>query len=167
MIKNHTEFSLDTICSISHDLRKNGKTVAFTHGAFDLFHIGHLTLLEDTKKAADFLIVMVECDKNVTSYKKYPRPIISEEHRVGIVGNCECVNIAFVNNEPMGKDLYTLLYREIKPSFVAIGREYGYADAIEEQTSRADIMLRRFTRRQKAFTSTTEIIDRIVQSHRD
>lgn len=44
--------------------------VGFTTGVFDLFHVGHLNLLERCKSMCDYLIVAVCGDDYVTQIKK-------------------------------------------------------------------------------------------------
>ena len=44
--------------------------VGFTTGVFDLFHIGHLNLMERCKEQCDYLIVAVCGDDYVEQIKK-------------------------------------------------------------------------------------------------
>jgi len=74
--------ALETLFRLTHDLRKNGKIIGFTHGAFDLFHSGNLRFLKDSSKLCDFLIVGVESDQNIPGYKSQNRPVIQENDRV-------------------------------------------------------------------------------------
>lgn len=63
---------------------KKGYQVGYTTGVFDLFHIGHLNILENAKKQCDYLIVGVSTDELVQSYKS-KTPVIPFEERIKIV----------------------------------------------------------------------------------
>lgn len=65
--------------------------VGFTTGVFDLFHVGHLNLLERCKKQCDYLIVAVCGDDYVTQVKKKV-PVIPEDERIRIIGALKCVD---------------------------------------------------------------------------
>ena len=60
------------------------KTVGYTTGVFDLFHIGHLNILRNAKSMCDHLIVGVTIDELVEQRKK-KRPIIPFIERVEIL----------------------------------------------------------------------------------
>jgi glycerol-3-phosphate cytidylyltransferase len=71
------------------------KTV-ITYGTFDLFHIGHLKLLQRIKNLGDKLIVVVSTDEfNATKGKKI---IIPYEQRAEIVANIKCVDLVIPEN---------------------------------------------------------------------
>lgn len=59
------------------------KTVVYTSGTFDMFHINHLRLLEYARGLGDILIVGVNTDDLVKSYKD--APVIPFEERITIV----------------------------------------------------------------------------------
>ena len=65
--------------------------VGITTGVFDLFHIGHLNLLERCKKQCDYLIVAV-CDDDYVRNIKNKEPVFSLEERVRIIGALKCVD---------------------------------------------------------------------------
>ena len=66
------------------------KTI-LTYGTFDMFHIGHLKLLQRLKKLGDRLIVAVSSDEfNEIKGKKV---IISYNQRAEIVENIKCVDM--------------------------------------------------------------------------
>lgn len=71
------------------------KTV-LTYGTFDLFHIGHLTLLERLREMGDRLVVGVSSDEfNAIKGKK---TVIPFEDRCRIVAGLRCVDLAFPEN---------------------------------------------------------------------
>ena len=66
------------------------KKVVITYGTFDMFHIGHLKLLQRLKKLGDELIVAVSTDEfNVLKGKKV---MIPYAQRAEIVSNIKCVD---------------------------------------------------------------------------
>ena len=69
--------------------------IGYTQGTFDMFHIGHLNLLERAKQLCDFLIVGINSDDLVKSYKK-KTPIINETDRCRIVSSLKVVNDAAI-----------------------------------------------------------------------
>jgi len=66
------------------------KVRVFTSGSFDLFHIGHLNILERSAALGDELIVGVSTDELIQHYKGMP-PIIPFEQRIRIVSSLKCV----------------------------------------------------------------------------
>ena len=60
------------------------KVIGYTQGTFDMFHIGHLNLIKNAKRHCDYLIVGVNDDDLVESYKN-KRPIVPLNERVEIV----------------------------------------------------------------------------------
>ena len=68
------------------------ETVGYTTGVFDLFHIGHLRLLQRAKSRCDRLIVGVSTDELVQSYKN-KKPVIPFEERSEIVAALKCVDV--------------------------------------------------------------------------
>lgn len=58
--------------------------IGFTQGTFDTLHHGHINLLRNAKKYVDYLIVGVNTDDLVNSYKN-TITVIKTENRVKIV----------------------------------------------------------------------------------
>lgn len=70
--------------------------IVITYGTFDLFHIGHLKLLQRIKNLGDKLIVAVSTDEFNTLKGK--KTIIPYEQRVEIVSNIKCVDMVIAEN---------------------------------------------------------------------
>lgn len=66
------------------------KIKVFTSGSFDLFHIGHLNILEKSAALGDELIVGVSTDELIEHYKGM-KPIVPFEQRFRIVSALKCV----------------------------------------------------------------------------
>lgn len=84
-----------------------------------MFHIGHLNLINAAKQNCDYLIVGVNSDTLVQSYKK-KTPIINEVYRAEIVRNLkavdECLIVSTLDKEA--------ILREIKFDAVFIGDDW-------------------------------------------
>lgn len=65
--------------------------VGYTQGVYDMFHIGHLNLINHAKEQCDVLIVGVNSDDLVQEYKK-KKPVIGENERRFIVDNIKAVD---------------------------------------------------------------------------
>lgn len=67
----------------------------YTQGVYDMFHIGHLNLINNAKKYCDYLIVAVNGDELVEKYK-CKKPVIPQEERRYIVENIKAVDEAVI-----------------------------------------------------------------------
>ena len=80
-----------------------------TFGTFDVFHIGHVNILERAKEFGDYLIVGVSSDAlNFSKKKRYP--IFSEEQRMRMVNALHCVNEVFLEESLERKPEYLKKY---------------------------------------------------------
>ena len=79
--------------------KRNGKSVVFTNGCFDLLHPGHLELLEKARALGDVLIVGLNSDESVRILKGEGRPVLPEQERAEILANFECVDGVVIFDE--------------------------------------------------------------------
>ncbi len=71
--------------------------IVYVIGVFDLFHSGHVRLLQRAKALGDKLIVAINGDDMVAQYKR--RPYLNEEERLEVVQSCRYVDEAFIIRE--------------------------------------------------------------------
>ena len=93
--------------------------IGYTQGTFDLFHIGHLNLLENASFQCEKLIVGVNSDDLVVSYKKR-ETIIKQKDRLRIISALKMVDKAIIV-DTLDK---TTMYEILKFDVVFIGDDW-------------------------------------------
>lgn len=73
--------------------------IGYAAGAYDLFHIGHLKLLQNAKSRCDYLIAGVVSDDLIEA-RKGIRPVVPLPERLEIVRGLECVDAAVAETLP-------------------------------------------------------------------
>lgn len=80
--------------------KKEGKSIVFTNGVFDILHVGHADYLLEAKKLGDVLIVGINDDKSVRLLNKGPeRPINDEISRAKLVAHLGAVDATIIFSE--------------------------------------------------------------------
>ncbi|MCP3428304.1 adenylyltransferase/cytidyltransferase family protein [Opacimonas viscosa] len=81
-----------------------------TFGTFDVFHAGHVKILQRAKSLGDYLIVGVSSDA-LNFAKKGRNPVYSEQDRMTIVAALACVDEVFVEESLELKGEYIANYQ--------------------------------------------------------
>lgn len=92
--------------------------IGYTTGVYDMFHIGHLKLLQNAKGMCDKLIVGVTTDELATYKGKVP--IIPYEDREEIIKNIKCVD-AVVPQKNMDK---VEMCKRLKANYLFVGDDW-------------------------------------------
>jgi D-beta-D-heptose 7-phosphate kinase/D-beta-D-heptose 1-phosphate adenosyltransferase len=100
--------------------QREGKTIGFTNGCFDLMHSGHLTLLNRTKLHCDKLIVGLNSDASVKRLKGESRPVNNEMERALLLASLSVVDMVVIFPE----DTPINLIENLKPGILAKGADY-------------------------------------------
>lgn len=75
--------------------RRTEPRVVITFGTYDMFHLGHLRILERARELGDRLVVGVSSDE-LNSRKKGRVPVFTQDERLAIVGGLRCVDATFL-----------------------------------------------------------------------
>ena len=81
-----------------------------TFGTFDVFHLGHLNILQRAAGYGDYLLVGVSTDK-LNFSKKGRYPVYTQDERRAIVRSLRCVDEVFLEYTLEDKEEYVRNYR--------------------------------------------------------
>jgi D-beta-D-heptose 7-phosphate kinase/D-beta-D-heptose 1-phosphate adenosyltransferase len=113
--------SLEALLAALGPRRRAGQRVAFTNGTFDLIHVGHLRSLEQARAYGDLLVVGVNSDVSVRSYKAPGRPIVPQADRAELVAGFACVEYVVIFDEATADRLL----EAIRPEVYVKGADYA------------------------------------------
>ena len=97
--------------------------IGYTQGTYDLFHVGHLNLLNHAKEQCYYLIVGINSDKLVKEYKNKDT-IIKQNDRARIVENIKSVDKVYITNTLDKNDISNY----IKFDAIFIGSDWSNND---------------------------------------
>ena len=117
--------------------KREGKTVGFTNGCFDLMHPGHLSLLQESKFHCDKLIVALNSDDSVKRLKGPTRPVNGEVERALLLASLSVVDMVVIFEEDTPRTLIAAL----KPNVLAKGADYQRHEVVGHEI--VDSKLRR------------------------
>lgn len=86
-----------------------GKRI-ITFGTFDVFHVGHLRILERARAYGDSLVVGVSTDR-LNMAKKGRAPVYDQQERIEIISALRCVDSTFLEDSLELKREYILNQR--------------------------------------------------------
>lgn len=101
-------------------IRKDGKTIVFTNGCFDILHVGHVRYLAAAKSFGDVLIVGLNTDDSVRRLKGSNRPINNENDRAEILLALKAVDHVVLFGERTAESLVA----QVKPDVYVKGGDY-------------------------------------------
>ncbi len=99
--------------------RNESKTV-LVGGCFDILHIGHVRFLSEAKSMGDYLVVLLESDKNVKKLKGKNRPIFTQKQRAEMLSSLRMLDLIVLLPKMENHNDYLNLVTEIKPHVIAL-----------------------------------------------
>ena len=115
IVTDHTLLS-----SLCEQLKKEGHTIVLASGAFDVLHVGHIRYLNASKSEGTILIVAVNSDASVFSYKGI-RTCQPTRERMEIVEAIKGVDIVTSFDEATAHHIVDV----VKPDVHSKGTEYS------------------------------------------
>jgi len=130
--------------------------IVTTNGAFDVLHTGHIKGLKEAKSYGDILIIGLNSDSSIQTYKSPDRPIIPQEERAEMLASIEIINYVVIFHEVDPREFLKM----VKPNFHVKSRG-GYKgiekDVIEKNNGQIVLT-------DTDIFSTTEIINKIKKN---
>jgi D-beta-D-heptose 7-phosphate kinase/D-beta-D-heptose 1-phosphate adenosyltransferase len=151
---------LPRLLRVRRRLRREGKTVVFTNGTFDILHRGHIEYLAAARKQGDVLVVGLNNDASIRRIKGPGRPINPTRDRASVLAALESVDYVCV----FSQDTPAALIARLIPDVLVKGADWSKkdivgADLVEQHGGRVARI------RLTPGRSTTGIITRILRAH--
>lgn len=141
------------------ELRRQGRSVTFTNGCFDVLHAGHVESLEASAAFGSFLVVGLNDDDSVRRLKGPGRPVNTVASRARVLAALSAVDCVVV----FAEDTPEALIREIRPDVLVKGADYRSKlvvgrDFVESYGGRVELV------DLKPGYSSTNLIDKLQRS---
>src|ERR1700751_3195232 len=136
--------------------RREGKTVVFTNGCYDILHPGHVRLLEKARSLGDLLILALNTDASVARLKGPTRPLISEDERARMALALEAVDAVTFFDEDTPRELIA----EVLPDILIKGADWAPFIAGREEAEAAGGRVLALAR--EPGYSTTNIVEELL-----
>ena len=88
--------TLNRAARFSKNRQKDGKTVGFVVGSFEILHLGHTNLFRLAKRHTDFLIVGLDNDQTIKNVKGKNRPVNNFNRRIKLLSELETIDKIFL-----------------------------------------------------------------------
>jgi phosphoheptose isomerase len=115
------EATLAELVPVREHYRKQGRTVVWTNGCFDILHVGHLESLKAAHRLGDILVVGVNDDAHVARTKGVGRPIHNLQQRIAMLSALEVVDHVVAFSEQTPAEVLGVL----KPDIHCKGSDYA------------------------------------------
>ncbi len=117
--------------------QKDGDTVVFTNGCFDILHRGHVLYLQQAAMLGQHLVVGLNSDESVRRLKGETRPLVKQNDRAVLLSALRCVDEVVIFTE----DTPAELLRVLRPDILVKGGDYKADEVIgRESVKRVEII---------------------------
>lgn len=105
-------------CELLRDSQA-GHSIVLVGGCFDLMHYGHVRFLQEARKHAEILVVALESDEHIETYKKR-KPVHSQQERAEILTSMRSVDHVVTLPFLQSDEEYATLVKNLKPHIIAV-----------------------------------------------
>ncbi len=138
---DHKIIDISEIARQVQEWKKNGLSLVFTNGCFDILHAGHIKYLQAASAFADILILGLNSDSSIRKLKGLSRPIISQADRALVLSAIDVVDCVVIFDEetPAG------LIETVLPDVLVKGGDYiveeieGY-ESVKKNGGRVEVV---------------------------
>jgi rfaE bifunctional protein nucleotidyltransferase chain/domain len=126
-------YTREELVAARAEWKREGKTVVFTNGCYDLLHPGHIRLLEQARSLGDLLILALNSDDSVRRLKGPSRPLIGERDRADVTCALEAVDAVTLFDEDTPRELIAA----VLPDILVKGADWAHWIAGREEVEAA------------------------------
>lgn len=149
-------YSRDALVAARAEWKREGKTVVFTNGCYDVLHPGHIRLLEAARSMGDLLILALNTDASVMRLKGPSRPILNQDQRAELASALAAVDAVTFFDEDTPRELIAT----VLPDILIKGADWSHFIAGREEVEAAGGRV--LTVPLEPGYSTTNIVDEIL-----
>ena len=162
-LEAHKIVSMSELRAVVADIKQSGRRIVWTNGCFDIMHVGHILYLEKARSLGDLLVVGLNSDASVRSFKGPDRPIVEEKQRAKLLSALSCVDyvIIFEDTSPIE------LIADLQPDIYAKGGDYHMGSINQEERRLVETYGGRIVLLPGVpGMSTSHLIEKIVKTYR-
>jgi D-glycero-beta-D-manno-heptose 1-phosphate adenylyltransferase len=123
----------DELIARRSEWKREGKSVVFTNGCYDLLHPGHIRLLEQARSLGDVLILALNTDSSVQRMKGPSRPLMPQQQRAELAAALEAVDAVALFDEDTPRELIAA----VLPDVLVKGADWNHFVAGREEVEAA------------------------------
>jgi len=126
-------YSREELVAARAQWKREGKTVVFTNGCYDVLHPGHVRLLESARSMGDILILALNTDASVQRLKGPTRPLIAQAERGELAAALAAVDAVTYFDEDTPRELIAA----VLPDILLKGADWAHFIAGREEVEAA------------------------------
>jgi rfaE bifunctional protein nucleotidyltransferase chain/domain len=126
-------YTREKLVAARAEWKRQGKTVVFTNGCYDILHPGHVRLLEQARSLGDVLVLALNGDASVRRLKGPGRPFTPERDRAELAAALAAVDAVTLFDEDTPRELVSALL----PDILVKGADWAHWVAGREEVEAA------------------------------